>query len=501
MKFIDKYLDKITMYRLVLYVLVAYVGLAVIFSFTGQLSPSPTELVLSLALLMVPALIVDKFCGYVFRAPTNSESWLITSLIMFLIIQPANSVPTALALMLAGALSSASKFLLSWNNKHIFNPAALGAAVVSLTALQSTTWWIGSSAFLPFTLVLGLLVIRKIRRFPLFLTFISVTLVVQIGLLIHQNQALAAGMKGALIASPLIFMATIMLTEPATMPPRRREQMIFAALAATLYVTGWQVGPFVIYPEVALLLANVYAFAVSPKFRVRMHLTEVQQISDRVYNYVFKPEQAFTFIPGQYMEWTLSGVPYDSRGNRRTLTIASSPTEDTVQLGIKYADRSSAYKSTLSQMQLGDEIYASQLAGNFTLDAASTDKLVFIAGGIGITPIRSMIKYLVDTNQHRDIILLYVVPVASELAYAKDFIEARQYGVTIKPIVTREATNMPGVINAKFTKDLLLKCVPDYDERTFYISGPSAMVDGSKRYLHQLDVPHARIKTDHFTGY
>lgn len=489
------------MYRLVLYVLMAYVGLAVLFSFTDRLSFTPTELVLSLGLLLVPALVVDKICSYIFKTPTNSETWLITSLIMFLIIQPADSVPTALALMLAGAVSSASKFVFAWNNKHIFNPAAFGAAAVSLTALQTTTWWIGSSSFWPFTLILGLMVVRKIRRFPLVLTFAVVASLLQFGLLLHDNQALGMGMKGVLIASPLIFLGTIMLTEPATMPPRRRQQIIFAALTAVFYVTGWQFGVFVVYPEVALLLANVYAFAVSPKFRVRMHLTDIQKISDRVYNYVFRPEKAFSFIPGQYMEWTLAGVPYDSRGNRRTLTIASSPTENNVQIGVKFVDKSSAYKATLARLEIGDTIYASQLAGNFTLDAAPKDKLVFIAGGIGITPFRSMIKYLVDTHQSRDITLVYIVPALSELAYEKDFKAAQRYGVRLVPVVTREATSVAGVMNGKFSKEMLLTIVPDFAERTFYISGPSAMVDASKGYLRDLRVPQAQIKTDHFSGY
>jgi ferredoxin-NADP reductase len=93
------------------------------------------------------------------------------------------------------------------------------------------------------------------------------------------------------------------------------------------------------------------------------------------------PDRQFKFLPGQYMEWTLAGVPFDSRGNRRTLTIASSPTEREVHLGLKYYNPPSMYKYTFSKLKPGDWLYASQIAGNFTLNGNERKKLAFIAGG------------------------------------------------------------------------------------------------------------------------
>src|ERR1043166_6328702 len=99
------------MYRLVVYVLSAFAGLAVIFAFLGKLSFSPTALVGSLFVILVPAYVTDRGLGKLFNIPTNRESALITSLILFLILQPAASISGGLALALAGAVSSASKFL------------------------------------------------------------------------------------------------------------------------------------------------------------------------------------------------------------------------------------------------------------------------------------------------------------------------------------------------------------------------------------------------------
>jgi ferredoxin-NADP reductase len=498
---IDKFLNKITMYRLMVYTLSIYVCLAIVYAFMGRLAFSPTALVVSLGVILAAAYATDRGLGRLFHVPTNMESSLITSLIIFLIVQPAHTLAGGLALALAGAASSLAKFLLAWNGKHIFNPAAFAATLVSLIGLQATTWWVGSSNFWPVTLVLGLLVVRKIRRFPLFITFVVIAVLLQVVLYAHGHQALLSAAKHMLIASPLIFLSTLMLTEPATMPPRRNLQMAFGALVAVLYASAWRIGPLTIYPEIALLLGNVFAFAVSPKFRVRLTLTEVQKISDRVYSYVFRPEHRFTFLPGQYMDWTLARVPYDSRGNRRTFTIASSPTEPEVRLGIKYYEPASMYKAAFERLQPGDTIYAGQIAGNFTLSGNEGAKLAFVAGGIGITPFRSMVKYLADKGMQSDVLLLYVVADPQELAFMDDFQAAADIGVKTIPVVTNPALAGPGMIGASLSTDLLRQLVPDHAERTFYISGPNLMVDATKQYLHQLGVAKRHIKTDHFSGY
>lgn len=501
MKTIDRLIDSITMYRLVVYILGVFVGLGTVFAFLGKMSFSPTELVTSVAVLLATSFAVDKFFSVFLKVPTNAESWLITALIMALVIQPADSLVGVMALVTAAAAASASKFIIGWRKRHIFNPAAFGAAVVSLSGLLTTTWWIGSSLFWPVTLLLGLAVVRKVRRGWLFVAFVAVALGVQLLLFTLSGQPLAEGMRGALVASPLLFLATIMLTEPATMPPRRTEQLVFAGLAAVLYVTAFDVGTLTIYPEVALLLANIYAFAVAPKFRVQLRLQQIQKVSDSVYSYVFKPDQKFAFIPGQYMEWTLPRVAYDSRGNRRTLTIASSPTEDTVELGIKYHLPSSAFKSRLQRLQIGDSIYGSQLAGNFTLPPRRDTKLALIAGGIGITPFRSMVRYLVDTQQARDIVMIYLVADPTEVAYGDVFAQAERFGVRFVPVLTNPNAAATNMRRGSLSQELIRELVPDFGERSFYISGPSMMVDAGKRYLRNLGVSRRSIKTDHFSGY
>jgi ferredoxin-NADP reductase len=204
------------------------------------------------------------------------------------------------------------------------------------------------------------------------------------------------------------------------------------------------------------------------------------------------------------MEWTLPHSDTDSRGSRRYFTIASSPTEEDIRIGIKFFDKGSSFKDALLDIDQNSQIVASQISGNFIMPKDKSKKLVFIAGGIGITPYRSMIKYLIDKNQKRDVILLYSVTNDKEISYKKIFEQAREslgiktiYTVTDDDAVASESNTRKGFINAEFIK----REVPDYQDRIFYISGTQGMVSALYKALISLGVSRKQIKTDYFPGY
>src|SRR5690606_33578640 len=156
-------------------------------------------------------------------------------------------------------------------------------------------------------------------------------------------------------------------------------------------------------------------YIVSPKYKLLLTLKEKVQLAPSIYEFIFSKNIAFTFTPGQYLEWTLPEKSADGRGNRRYFTIASSPTEEDVRLGVKMAaERSSKFKTTLVDMKEGDSLVAGQLSGDFVLPKDKNKKLVFIAGGIGVTPFRSMIQYLLTNREKRDIVLFYACSNAEE---------------------------------------------------------------------------------------
>jgi ferredoxin-NADP reductase len=134
------------------------------------------------------------------------------------------------------------------------------------------------------------------------------------------------------------------------------------------------------------------------------------------------------------------------------------------------------------------------LSGDFTLPNNTREKIVFIAGGIGITPFRSMIKYCIDTNQKRDIILLYSNRNEPEIVYRDVFDQAAsQLGLR----VVYHLTGLSG----HFNQNNLPQLVPDYKERKFYLSGTHTMVAATEQLLKILGVSTANIKTDFFPGF
>ena len=160
----------------------------------------------------------------------------------------------------------------------------------------------------------------------------------------------------------------------------------------------------------------------------------------------------------------------------------------------------SAFKRALGEMEPGDTIYAAQAAGNFTLPADRDRKLAFLAGGIGITPFRSMIQYLLDRNEARPIVVLYGAETRDDIAYRDVLDDAeRQLGIRTFYAVARSPgrDQYPGFIDARMVR----AAVPDYRERTFYISGPQAMVKALRRTLERMGVHRSHIKVDFFPGF
>jgi ferredoxin-NADP reductase len=212
-----------------------------------------------------------------------------------------------------------------------------------------------------------------------------------------------------------------MLTEPQTTPPTRHLRIMYGVLVGILFGTTFNFGFLHNTPELALIVGNVFAYLVSPKQKLFLKLKEKVEVGPGIYDFIFDKDKNFNFSAGQYLEWTLAHPKSDLRGVRRYFTIASSPTEDTLRLGAKFYEPASTFKQHLMKLNVGDALVATQLSGDFTLPKDPQEKLVFIAGGIGITPFRSMVKYLKDINEMRDIILFYCNKTEDEIVYKEIF--------------------------------------------------------------------------------
>lgn len=493
------------MYRLMLYVLISFLLVATLLSFFGILSFNPISLIFSAVFLTAVCWMTNTVFAKVFKAPTNLESVYITALILTLIVAPVvHSYSDAISLGWVAVLAMAGKYIIAINKKHIFNPAALAVFITAIALNYSASWWIGNFWMAPFVVIGGLLVVRKIRKFNMVFVFLITAGVLILGVNILRGNGLSVIQK-VVFETPLFFFAFIMLTEPQTFPPTKKWQIVYGSLVGILFAPFVHIGSFYFTPETALLAGNIFSYIVSPKDKLLPVLKQKIQIAPDIYDFIFEQSekrtesisglnQKFAFLPGQYMEWTLGHKNPDSRGSRRYFTLASSPTEGDLRIGVKFYPNGSSFKKALLGGQGASQIVASQLAGEFTLPKDPNKKLCFIAGGIGITPFRSMIKYLLDTNQKRDIVLLYSVKTGADIVY-RDIFDLAWQNLEIRTVYV--VTDKAGCIN----EAMIEREVTDFKDRMFYISGPHSMVDVFGKTLTGMGLNKKQIKVDFFPGY
>lgn len=500
MAWLDDFLDGITMYRLLLYYLIglelAAVGLAAL----GLLHFSPLDVVFSASYLTAVCWIANKVFGYAFDAPTNVESPFITALILALIISPTHDIQGLVFLTAAGGLAIASKFILAIRGQHIFNPAAIAVILTSYGAGDAASWWIGTASMLPFVLIGGVLLVRRIRRTEMVIWFVGTALLATAvyGLLGGQNPATLIYKE--ILDSAIFFAGFVMLTEPLTSPTTRGKRAWYSIIVGAIFPPQFNIAGIYASPEVALAIGNIFSYLVGPRVKSFLRLTGRVKLSPTSMDFVFAPEKPFKYQAGQYMEFTFQHPHTDSRGARRYFTLASSPTEKEIRLGLKFYNPGSSYKRALLKATSETPIIAGQLGGDFTLPNDASRKLVFIAGGIGVTPFRSMVKYLLDTNQKRDITLIYSAKTSDEIVYRDVFEAARTaLGANVYYLVG-DANTQPPFHTGRISAETLKRLAPNSDS-LFYVSGPHDMVAETERALRANDVPASHIKKDFFSGY
>jgi len=500
---IDHILNRITMYRLVLYYAAGLLAVAFLLGFARMAPEDPTALVFSMVLIIGTCWVTNGLYCEFLRVPANAESFIITALILALIMPPvtAHNLTGVCGLILASYAAIASKFMLAIGRKHIFNPVAIGVVVSGLVLDQPATWWVGGNLTLfPFVLAGGLLVTRKVQRFDM----VGVYLIANLAATLATSPPSMYGMavEQTVLYSPLLFAGFAMLTEPLTAAHGKRSRLVYGGIVGALSSPNMHIGGVYLTPEMAFLVGNLFAYAASPKGRFKLTLLHIEKAAAGCYDFVFKPDRPLAFQSGQYLDWTLQVRHLDGRGNRRPFTIASAPTDKEVRLGVKFYEGPSAFKRSLAAMRPGDVVYGSQPAGTFTLPADPRRKLAFIAGGIGVTPFRSMIQELLNRREARSIVMLYGNNKLSEIAYGDIFERAaRELGLRIVYAVAEPEVPGYAVHEGVVDEALIQNNIPDYRERIFYLSGPRAMVVRFQNSLRKLGVRRSRIRVDYFPGF
>src|SRR3989344_4794907 len=171
MSFLKSFLNRVTMYWLMLYYLLFLVVIAAVLSFFKLLPYNGVDILLSAFYLVSICKLSNYIFARILKVKTNTESSIITGFILSLIFGPAPLLTNLIPLTAAPVLAMASKYLITFRGRHIFNPAVFGALVSAMFLNQGASWWIGGYAIAPFILLGGFLILKKIRRLEMVGTF------------------------------------------------------------------------------------------------------------------------------------------------------------------------------------------------------------------------------------------------------------------------------------------------------------------------------------------
>ncbi len=499
---LDRILGRVTMYALVIICLIVLALVSLIFMIIGLLSFSPVALLANAAILLIFSYLANGFAGLIFRTRPQLSSTAITAMLLLFIFPPSLDLPDLGGVALAAVIAVLAKYLLAWRGRHIFNPAAIGAFIIVLTGLTFSAWWIGAPIMLPFVAVAGFLVLFRTRRFPLAIVFILVATANVVIRYVATGVPIGDAFGFALLSSPIVFFACFMLDEPLTLPPRRWQQLVEAVVVGVLFQLGFSIGPLSSTPELALVLGNLLAFFWGQRRGIRLAFVGRTQLTPTSWRFDFRPKVPVAFVPGQYMELSLPHAKTDARGWRRVFSIASAPGPDNlVTFATRMPERSSSFKSALLALEPGRVITGTSVGGDFVLPKDPAKPLLLVAAGIGITPYISQLEQLTASGERRDIVLLYSVLTADDVAFAEVLTASGCQVVILSP-------NRPSELpknwswageGGELTSEQIHKAVPDAASRATYLSGAPELVTGLEKALHQDGVKW--IVTDVFIGY
>lgn len=225
---------------------------------------------------------------------------------------------------------------------------------------------------------------------------------------------------------------------------------------------------------------------------MNLKLKEKKQETPDVISFIFDPDELITWKAGQFLHYVLHHEPTDDRGSDRWFTISAAPSEKHISITTRITnEKGSSFKNSLNNLKIGDVIEFSNLEGHFTLEDPNKN-YIFIAGGIGITPFRSIIKELDLNKKPINITLLYANR-DQDIVFKDELeeISKRNQNFKINYIFSPEHID----------ENKIQSLTPDFKEKMIYVSGPEQMVDSIFETLKKMGTPETNLKGDWFPGY
>ena len=205
----------------------------------------------------------------------------------------------------------------------------------------------------------------------------------------------------------------------------------------------------------------------------------------------------FEYKAGQYMMMELD-VEDAENGNTRPLSIASSPTENFLLFSTKISQ--TLFKQKYSSLKIGDKVKLKGPMGIFTLKE-DAEEIIFLGGGIGITPFRDMIKFATDKKLPIKMTLLYSNRTANDICYRDEWQLFEKQNPNLKVVHTITDDLSWNGRKGRINEQIIREFCNDINNSLFYICGPPGMVIGLSELLKTMNIPQSNIKVEKFAGY
>ncbi len=227
-----------------------------------------------------------------------------------------------------------------------------------------------------------------------------------------------------------------------------------------------------------------------------------KQAADVMFFRIEKPE-GFRFLAGQYCLVSVPDMGFqDDRGLRRAFSISSSPLEKDLLFVTRLSG--SALKRTMAEMAPGTAVSLGQPLGTLTLPEDTANPLVFLAGGVGITPFRSMCRYATDAATGHPITLFYSGRTPGETPFLDELTAMPKQNHRLRVVATMtqagEDSKWSG-LTGRLSAEMIEGHCDAWESARYYMAGPPVMTDAMKKTLEQMRIPQERIKIELFAGY
>jgi ferredoxin-NADP reductase len=229
-----------------------------------------------------------------------------------------------------------------------------------------------------------------------------------------------------------------------------------------------------------------------------------EEIADGTMAFHFEKPGGFAFKAGQFGDFTLiNPVETDGEGNTRGFSLAGAPYEDTLMFATRMRD--TAFKRVLRTMEIGTEVSLDAPYGSFTLHNNPRIPAVFLTGGIGVTPVRSIVLQAAHDNLPHNLFLFYSNRRPEDAAFLNELTEAQEKNPNYTFIGTmtemEKSTRQWDGETGYITKAMLEKHVGDLTLPIYYAAGPASMVTTMRKTLNEAGVDDDNIRTEEFSGY